>query len=393
MNVWESFDSPTDTLLPNQPMTRNSRLVSSRSHNNFSSGFYSLFFDDDNLLRLAFDDPEISSVYWPDPDWDNGRSSYDSSRIAALNSSGYFRPSDGFEFQALDYGTGAWRRLKMGVDGNVRLYSLNEEKRIWSVSWQAMSEPCKIHGVCGPNAMCNYDFSGENAGRRCSCLPGYKAKNLTDWSLGCEPEFNLSCNATEFGCIKLPNVEFYGYDIKFYENYTYERVAAIKRLNETNHGEAEFLAEVSTIRRVNHMNLIELWGYCLEGNHRLLVYKYMAHGSLAENLISGTLNWEKSYGVVVMEMVTGKSPMTMGGQGSGNTWEMEQGRLVKWVREKKNGTRENELWLEEIIDPVMKGKCDLRKMEILVQVALECLEEDKDARPTMKQVIERLLPH
>ncbi|KAF7113187.1 hypothetical protein RHSIM_RhsimUnG0151300 [Rhododendron simsii] len=96
------------------------------------------------------------------------------------------------------------------------------------------------------------------------------------------------------------------------------RVAAIKRLNESNHGEAEFLAELSTIRRRG---------------------------------------------------------------------------LVKWVREKMNGNGENELWLEEIIDPVMKGKCDLRKMEILVQVALECLEEDKDARPTMRQVIERLLPH
>ncbi|KAF7113404.1 hypothetical protein RHSIM_RhsimUnG0129700 [Rhododendron simsii] len=556
MNVWQSFDSPTDTLLPNQPMTRNSRLVSSRSHNNFSSGFYSLFFDDDNLLRLAFDGPEISSVYWPDPgviSWDAGRTSYDSSRIAVLNSSGYFRSSDDFEFQASDYGTGAWRRLKMDVDGNVRLYSLDEEKRIWSVSWQAMSEPCKIHGVCGPNAMCNYDFPGENAGRRCSCLPGYKAKNLTDWSLGCEPEFNLSCNAAESGFIRLHNVEFYGHDIKFYENYTYEsfeiiciclvwlslfktqqsssenaqgylqvasgfkkftydelkkatrtfreeigrggsgvvykgvlsnrRVAAIKRLNKTNHGEAEFLAELSTIRRVNHMNLIEIWGYCLEGNHRLLVYEYMEHGSLAENLISGTLNWEKrfdiavgtakglsylheeclewvlhcdvkpqnilldsnfqpkvadfglsklvnrggdgknssfskvrgtrgymapewisnlsisskvdvySYGVVAMEMVTGKSPMTTGGQGSGNTGEMEQRGLVKWMREKMNGNGENELWLEEIIDPVMRGKCDLRKMKILVQVALECLKEDKDARPTMRQVIERFLPH
>ncbi|KAF7147009.1 hypothetical protein RHSIM_Rhsim03G0166700 [Rhododendron simsii] len=89
-------------------MTRNSRLVSSPSHNNFSSGFYSLFFDDDNLLRLAFDSPAISSVYWPDPvviSWDAGRTTS-------------------------DYGTEAWRRLKMDVDGNVRLYSLDEEKRI-----------------------------------------------------------------------------------------------------------------------------------------------------------------------------------------------------------------------------------------------------------------------
>ncbi|KAG5543608.1 hypothetical protein RHGRI_016378 [Rhododendron griersonianum] len=473
-------------LLPNQPITRNSRLVSSRSHNNFSSGFYSLLFDDDNLLRLAFDDPEISSVYWPDPgviSWDAGRTSYDSSRIAAFNSSGYFRSSDDFEFKASDYGIGAWRILKMDVDENVRLYSLDEEKRIWSVSWQAMSQPCKIHGVCGPNAMCNYDYPGENAGRRCSCLPG-SSENTQGY-------LQVASGFRKFTYDELKKatgtfmeeIGRGGSGVVYKGVLSNRRVAAIKRLNETNHGEAEFLAEVSTIRRVNLMNLIEIWGYCLEGNHRLLVYEYMECGSVAENLISGALNWEKrfdiavgsakglsylheeclewvlhcdvkpqnilldsnfqpkvadfglsklvnrggggknsrfsrvrgtrgymapewisnlpisskvdvySYGVVVMEMVTGKSPMTMGGQGSGNTGEMKQRGLVKWVREKMNGTRGNELWLEEIINPVMQGKCDLRKMEILVQVALECLEEDKDARPTMRQVIERLLPH
>ncbi|KAG5543606.1 hypothetical protein RHGRI_016376 [Rhododendron griersonianum] len=579
-SIWESFDSPTDTLLPNQPITRNSKLVSSRSHNNFLSGFYSLSFHKDNLIRLLFDKAEVSSFYWPYPwlnSWDADRFLYNDSQIAAFNSSGYFRSSDRFEFKASDYGIGVWRRLRMDVDGNVRLYSLDEGERIWSVTWQAISQPCQIHGVCGPNAMCNYDHPRENAGRRCSCLPGYKAKNLTDWSLGCEPEFNLSCNAAESGFIRLPNVEFYGYDIKFNVNYTYERceeeclqsckcygfnfrfdddkgyyncfpksrllngyrsprfgdpfflrlpkasvtfyanrkqeiglhcppttpnllldrgykkpkqnrmlqfmvwfasafggfeiicicfvwlllyktqqrssentqsylqvvsgfkkftyaelkkatrnfreeigrggsgivykgvlsdrrVAAIKRLNKANQGEAEFLAEVSIIGRVNHMNLIEIWGYCVEGNHRLLVYEYMECGSLGENLISGTLDWEKRFDIAVgsakglaylheecLEWVLHCDVKPQNILLDSN-FQSKRG-LVKWVREKKNGNGENELWLEEIIDPMMKGKCDLRKMGILVQVALECVKEDKDARPTMSQVIERLLPN
>ncbi|GMP45381.1 hypothetical protein CsSME_00013924 [Camellia sinensis var. sinensis] len=45
------------------------------------------------------------------------------------------------------------------------------------------------------------------------------------------------------------------------------RIAAIKLPNEANQGGEEFLAEVSTIGRVNHVNLIEIWGYCLEGKH------------------------------------------------------------------------------------------------------------------------------
>ncbi|KAF7113397.1 hypothetical protein RHSIM_RhsimUnG0129800 [Rhododendron simsii] len=99
-----------------------------------------------------------------------------------------------------------------------------------------------------------------------------------------------------------------------------------------------------------------------------------------------------SYEVVVLEIVMGKSPMTTGDQGSINKGGELRG-LVKWVREKIYGNGEIELWIEEIINPVVKGKCDLRKMGILVQVALECVKDDKDARPTMSQVIERLLPH
>lgn len=38
--LWQSFDSPTDTLLPLQPLTKSTRLISSRSQNNFSTGFY-----------------------------------------------------------------------------------------------------------------------------------------------------------------------------------------------------------------------------------------------------------------------------------------------------------------------------------------------------------------
>ncbi|MFS7938572.1 putative non-specific serine/threonine protein kinase [Helianthus anomalus] len=42
--VWQSFDYPTYTLLPNQLLTKNTQLVSSKSSTNYSSGFYKLFF-------------------------------------------------------------------------------------------------------------------------------------------------------------------------------------------------------------------------------------------------------------------------------------------------------------------------------------------------------------
>ncbi|XP_057468910.1 putative receptor protein kinase ZmPK1 [Actinidia eriantha] len=655
--LWQSFDFPTDTLLPNQPLTRNSKLVSSRSQTNYSSGYYKLFFDNDNLLRLLFDGPElVSTFYWPQPwlsSWEAGRTIYNNSRTAIFDSSGHFKSTDKLDFFSTDYGVGVQRRLTVHVDGNIRIHSLDESAKKWKFTWQAISQPCIIHGVCGPNALCTY-VPGERFDRRCSCLPGYRARNQTDWSLGCELDFSRSCNGSESGFLQLPNVEFYGYDIISFSNYTLERcerdclqrcdcygfqykydhgsgyykcypkssllngyrspgfgnslylrlpksslssypsigedfilncsdpislelsrrykkpqengrlqfmvwfacvfggvevicifliwlllyrthdnssvsplgylqvasgfrqftydelkkasgnfrevigrggggvvckgrlsdhrVAAIKRLNDASQGEAEFLAEINTIGRVHHMNLIEIWGYCVEGKHRLLVYEYMKFGSLAENLNSDVLDWEKrfdiavgsakglaylheeclewvlhcdvkpqnilldsnyrpkvadfglsklinrggghysgfsrvrgtrgymapewifnlpitskvdvySYGVVVLEMVTGKSPMVGPHDESRDLGETEQRGLLRWVREKFNGNCSIESRLDEIIGPVMKDGYDVRKMQVLIEVALRCVEEDKSARPTMREVVERLLHH
>ncbi|XP_058787807.1 putative receptor protein kinase ZmPK1 [Vicia villosa] len=658
--LWQSFDSPTNTLLPDQTLTRFTSLVSSRSETNQSSGFYKLFFDDDNILRLRYEGPRVSSIFWPDP-WvtSNGaagsgsRSTFNSSRIASLDSFGRFSSSDNFVFNASDYGTLLQRRLTLDHDGNVRIYSRKDEEQSWFVSGQFKQQPCFIHGICGPNSTCCNDPIN---GRKCSCLPGYVWVNDRDYSQGCRPNFQLSCSnkTNESRFLALPHVDFYGYDYGFFVNKTYKecedmcsqlcgcagfqytfeaeyggnywcfpkiqllngnrlpsfrgsfylklpknsgfvdqmkiqqngmgmvcstkglvelereyikgkengslkfmlwfagglggvellgfflvwvflfrskksdednnrhilaaagfrkfsyselkqatkgfsqeigrgaggsvyravlsdnRVAAIKRLHVANRGESEseFLAEVSIIGRLNHINLIGMWGYCAEGKHRLLVYEYMENGTLAENLSSNALDWDKrynialgtakalaylheeclewilhcdikpqnilidsdyqpkvadfglskllnrdgldnsnisrirgtrgymapewvfnlqitskvdvySYGVVVLEMITGKSPTT----GIQTKEELCHERLVTWVREKKRKGLEIGCWVEQIVDPRLGFNYDVKQMETLANVALDCIADDKDVRPTMRQVVERLLSH
>ncbi|XBI45474.1 hypothetical protein VPH35_109934 [Triticum aestivum] len=56
---------------------------------------------------------------------------------------------------------------------------------------------------------------------------------------------------------------------------------AIKKLNgEMCLMEREFSAEVDALSMAQHENLVPLWGYCIQGNSRLLVYSYMENGSL-----------------------------------------------------------------------------------------------------------------
>ncbi|CAA6660825.1 unnamed protein product [Spirodela intermedia] len=61
-------------------------------------------------------------------------------------------------------------------------------------------------------------------------------------------------------------------------------VVAVKRLiHVSGQGDREFTAEMETIGKVRHRNLIPLLGYCKVGEERLLVYQYMKHGSLEDN--------------------------------------------------------------------------------------------------------------
>ncbi|KAK9123851.1 hypothetical protein Sjap_013453 [Stephania japonica] len=480
--LWQSFDYPTDTLLPAQTIDRHKKLISSKGKGSYYTGYYSFYFDNDNVLRLIYDGPEISSIYWPSRDrsvFESGRTYYNSSRIAVLDDLGSFFSSDLLNIYASDKGFGVKRRLTMDYDGNLRLYSLKKSSGSWVVSWEAISRPCDVHGLCGRNGICVFTPK-----HMCSCPPGHERVDPTDWSRGCRPKFTLACDQTQqLKFVELPHVDFYGNDLNYkrgmsledckkwcsnecscrgfsykwgeavcyikdtlfngyqsinfpgnaylklpsdYEtsesavlegseamcntneteiitgyshmnrshrsrttwlylgcfagaigfieilfialgwwflfrrrdtgnsvedgycaissqfrkfayselkketkNFTEElgrggsaivykgvleddRVVAVKKLGDVIHGEGEFWAEVSTIGRINHMNLVRMWGFCSEKNHRLLVYELLEHGSLDKHLFSkfssgngssnvevGVLGWKERYKIAL----------------------------------------------------------------------------------------------
>ncbi|KAI3451058.1 hypothetical protein Pfo_007723 [Paulownia fortunei] len=74
-------------------------------------------------------------------------------------------------------------------------------------------------------------------------------------------------------------------------------IVAIKKLiHVSGQGDREFTAEMETIGKIKHRNLVPLLGYCKVGEERLLVYEYMKYGSLEDVLhdrkkIGIKLNW------------------------------------------------------------------------------------------------------
>ncbi|CAN1275299.1 Receptor-like cytoplasmic kinase 176 [Linum perenne] len=62
-------------------------------------------------------------------------------------------------------------------------------------------------------------------------------------------------------------------------------IIAVKRLNQDGwQGHKEWLAEINYLGQLHHPNLVKLVGYCLEDDHRLLVYEFMSRGSLENHL-------------------------------------------------------------------------------------------------------------
>ncbi|KAL5807045.1 hypothetical protein ACOSQ4_029778 [Xanthoceras sorbifolium] len=469
--LWQSFDFPTDTLLPSQYLTKSTKLISRIGSGNFGSGYYNFYFDNDNVLRLMYDGPDTSSVYWPNPDLDvfqNGRTLYNSSRIAVLDDMGTFLSSDRLQFSAIDMGFGIKRRLTMDYDGNLRLYSLNSVTGSWMISWQALRQQCNVHGICGRNGVCVYTPEP-----KCSCPLGYEVTEPGNWNKGCKPKFNATCsNTQQVKFIKIPQVDFYGYDLNYsvpisfdscmklclddcrceafsyrltgqglcftksvlfnglstpnfpgniylklpanvealeptsligtdlvcppsvskivigsssmyetsvkrvrwiylygfaiaigaievifivsgwwllfrrhdvpslledgyriissqFRRFSYaelkkatksfkeevgrgasgavykgvledEREVAVKRLGDFYQGEEVFWAEVSTIGKIYHMNLVRMWGFCSEDKHRMLVYEYVKNQSLDKHLFSSDfLDWKERFKVAL----------------------------------------------------------------------------------------------
>ncbi|XP_027105563.1 probable LRR receptor-like serine/threonine-protein kinase At5g45780 isoform X2 [Coffea arabica] len=85
-----------------------------------------------------------------------------------------------------------------------------------------------------------------------------------------------------------------------YKGYLPNRtVVAVKRLRDPNFtGEVQFQTEVEMIGLAVHRNLLQLYGFCMTPEERLLVYPYMPNGSVADRLRdtgqeNPSLDWSK----------------------------------------------------------------------------------------------------
>ncbi|KAJ0027668.1 hypothetical protein Pint_35313 [Pistacia integerrima] len=401
--IWESFEFPTDTLLPSQPFTKNTTLVSMRSRGTYLSGVYNMKFDDDNVLNLIFNGPLLSSVYRPSSKvsvFDSGRTPYNSTRKAILNDFGYFESSDNFVFKATDYGVGPQRRLTLDYDGILRLYTLDDSTGLWKISWIPVDlYNCHVHGLCGENGICVYSPQST-----CICPDGFNRNDPSDWSKGCSPSFNLTCDPTKLDFMLLNKTDFYGNDLVTYgDRISFEECrnrclsdCTCKGFGYSTDGQGSCYPKrilrngFRVTSKAQNMHIKILRGTVISSLELRKVGTNDLNCSnealvLGEWMMNQHIDAKAdvySYGVVLLELLSGKTNSNF----QSATPHDECNNLVQWAT-KQHMTPEGR---RKVIDPRLKNESYEEKIDRMIEVALLCVAEDRHSRPPMSKVVELL---
>ncbi|GFY81691.1 malectin/receptor-like protein kinase family protein [Actinidia rufa] len=150
---------------------------------------------------------------------------------------------------------------------------------------------------------------------------------------------------------------------------------AIKRGNPlAEQGVHEFQTEIEMLSKLRHRHLVSLIGYCEENCEMILIYDYMAHGTLREHLYKTNkppLPWKQR-----LEICIGAA------RALNPALPKEQVSLAEWAAHcQKKGT------LDQLIDPYLKGKIAPECFEKIAETAMKCVEDQGIDRPSMGDVL------
>ncbi|KAM3696346.1 hypothetical protein ACJW31_06G031800 [Castanea mollissima] len=211
--TWQSFDSPTDTILQGQTLVAGAELASSLNEGDHSTGRFHLRMQTDgNLVSYPGNSGDaVSDAYWNTGTAGSGYNPHNFRFDLYLNSTGGLNLvnqsnsstvfivndlliSSGEINVNLNNDNNTIYRATLDVDGIFRLYShtYDENRNVYRLV-STLRYSCDVYGFCGFNSFCTLNVGQSN----CHCLPGHDFVDPNRRILGCERNFS------EAGCTAL----------------------------------------------------------------------------------------------------------------------------------------------------------------------------------------------
>ena len=214
--LWQSFDYPTDTLLPVNDMKIgwNRRtgmhwfLTSWKSQDDPGAGDYVYKLDPDHSPQFFLykgSNALWRTSLWP---WISSAAEVTSSDVKT----NFVYNQDEISYSYFLDEPSVITRIVVDSSGMFQLLRWNDGDHQWKELWSAPRYRCDKYGQCGKNSICSAedDYSSRF---ECSCLPGYEPKSSRDWYLrngseGCvRKQLGLSMCRNREGFLKVGRVK------------------------------------------------------------------------------------------------------------------------------------------------------------------------------------------
>ncbi|KAF5464307.1 hypothetical protein F2P56_014393 [Juglans regia] len=186
--LWQSFDYPTDTLLPNMSLGLNRRtglnkfLTSWKSRDDPGTG--------DCIYKLNLTEaPQFFLYKGSIPYWRTGPWPWRSSAIKSNLTVSYINNGDEISYKYFFNDSAIITRIVLDNSGLLQQFVWNDGEHRWKEFWSAPKYRCDKYGQCGAYSICNPD----DIDFECSCLPGYEPKSPRQWYLR---------EGSELGCVR-----------------------------------------------------------------------------------------------------------------------------------------------------------------------------------------------
>ncbi|KAM3701683.1 hypothetical protein ACJW31_05G192900 [Castanea mollissima] len=416
--IWQSFDHPTDTLLPGMRLGLNRItgldrfLTSWKSQDDPGTGDYLYKMNPTGSPQVVL--YKGSTLYWRSGPWP-----WHTSSAAATASSGfkYYSVNNEYEVSYTYFfdDPSIISRVVIGNSGLLHKLMWNDGDLQWKEFWSAPKYRCDNYRHCGAYGKCGPESADSFNKFECTCLPGYEPKSKKNWyhrdgsegcvrkqlglsmcgngegfvkvellkapdsfnavwmdmsmsSSECEQACLRNCSCTAFvsmnidgkgtSCVgmvwtvkrKLHDQSLYfngtmgylegneleensrhpdllifdlscivaatdnfspinklgqgGFGSVFKGQLSTGQQVAVKRLsNSSGQGIEEFKNEVMLIGKLQHRNLVKLFGCCIQGEEKMLIYEYMPNKSLDffifDHTRSSLLNWGKRFEIII----------------------------------------------------------------------------------------------